>query len=96
MASGQSAGHACRLRHGAGAGGHRFGAAHLHHAHLFANRRATRVKVLVHDGIGIWLAARRLNQGQFVWPRPGDQLPAHTHWRRRQRETRLHTRHVHR
>jgi transposase len=27
--------------------------------------------VLVHDGIGIWLAARRLNQGRFVWPAPG-------------------------
>jgi len=45
-----------------------FGAAHPHHAYLFANRRANRVKVLVHDGIGIWLAARRLNEGKFVWP----------------------------
>jgi len=45
-----------------------FGAAHPHHAYLFANRRANRMKVLVHDGIGIWLAARRLNQGKFVWP----------------------------
>jgi transposase len=24
--------------------------------------------VLVHDGIGVWLAARRLNSGKFVWP----------------------------
>ena len=46
-----------------------FGAAHPHHAYLFANKRANRVKVLVHDGIGIWLAARRLHQGKFVWPR---------------------------
>ena len=45
-----------------------FGAAHPNHAYLFANRRATRMKVLVHDGIGIWLAARRLHQGHFVWP----------------------------
>lgn len=44
-----------------------FGAAHPHHAYLFANRRASRMKVLVHDGIGIWLAARRLNRGRFVW-----------------------------
>jgi transposase len=29
------------------------------------------MKVLVQDGIGIWLAARRLNQGKFVWPTPG-------------------------
>lgn len=50
-----------------------FGAAHPHHAYLFANRRANRMKVLVHDGIGIWLAARRLNQGRFVWPAPGVQ-----------------------
>lgn len=48
-----------------------FGAAHPHHAYLFANKRATRLKVLVHDGIGIWLCARRLHQGRFVWPTPG-------------------------
>ena len=46
-----------------------FGAARPHHAYLFANRRANRIKVLVHDGIGVWLAARRLNSGKFVWPR---------------------------
>jgi transposase len=46
-----------------------FGAARPHHAYLFTNRRANRMKVLVHDGIGVWLAARRLNSGNFVWPR---------------------------
>lgn len=50
-----------------------FGAARPHHAYLFANRRANRLKVLVHDGIGVWLAARRLNQGRFVWS--GDGAP---------------------
>ena len=45
-----------------------FGAAQPHCAYLFANRRANRMKVLVHDGIGIWLATRRLNQGKFHWP----------------------------
>ncbi|MFG0917385.1 IS66 family insertion sequence element accessory protein TnpB [Pseudomonas sp. CJQ_11] len=45
-----------------------FGAAKPHCAHLFANRRANRMKVLVHDGVGIWLAARRLRQGKFHWP----------------------------
>ncbi|NYT83943.1 IS66 family insertion sequence element accessory protein TnpB [Alcaligenaceae bacterium] len=45
-----------------------FGAAHPHHAYLFANKRGNRMKVLVHDGIGVWLAARRLNKGRFVWP----------------------------
>ncbi len=43
-----------------------FGAAHPHHAYVFANRRGDRLKVLVHDGIGIWLAARRLYQGSFT------------------------------
>ena len=54
-----------------------FGAAVPHHAYLFANRRANRMKILAHDGIGIWLAARRLHQGSFVWPRPevGPSLP---------------------
>jgi hypothetical protein len=28
---------------------------------------ANRIKVLVHDGIGIWLCARRLHQGHFSW-----------------------------
>lgn len=37
-------------------------------AYLFANRRANRMKILVHDGVGVWLAARRLNQGKFQWP----------------------------
>lgn len=46
-----------------------FGAARPHHAYLFANRRANRMKVLVHDGIGVWLAARRLNNGKFAWPK---------------------------
>ena len=45
------------------------GAAHAHHGYLFANARATRMKLLVHDGFGVWCAARRLNAGRFVWPR---------------------------
>ena len=51
-----------------------FGAARPHHAYCFANRRADRMKVVVHDGIGVWLAARRLNVGRFVWPREGATL----------------------
>ena len=48
-----------------------FGAAHPHHAYVFANRRANRMKALVHDGIGVWLVARRLNVGKFVWASDG-------------------------
>ncbi len=45
-----------------------FGVAQPHCACLFANKRPNRIKVLVHDGFGVWLASRRLNQGRFVWP----------------------------
>jgi transposase len=44
-----------------------FGEARAHHAYLFTNRRANRIKLLVHDGVGIWLCARRLHQGRFIW-----------------------------
>ena len=44
-----------------------FGEARHHCAYVFANKRANRMKVLVCDGFGIWLAARRLHQGKFVW-----------------------------
>ena len=46
-----------------------FGGAQAHHGYLFANARSTRIKLLVHDGFGVWCAARRLNEGRFVWPR---------------------------
>ena len=48
-----------------------FGQAQAHHGYLFANARATRIKLLVHDGFGVWCAARRLNAGRFAWPREG-------------------------
>ena len=46
-----------------------FGSAQAHHGYVFANARASRIKLLVHDGFGVWCAARRLNAGRFVWPR---------------------------
>ena len=58
-----------------------FGAARPHHAYVFANRRSTRLKVLVHDGIGIWLAARRLHEGRFIWPGGGSRRAAIDHAR---------------
>ena len=38
-----------------------FGSAQAHHGYLFANARSTRIKLLMHDGFGVWCAARRLN-----------------------------------
>ena len=52
-----------------------FGAAQAHHGYLFANARASRIKLLVHDGFGVWCASRRLNAGGFEWPR-ADAVPA--------------------
>jgi transposase len=49
-----------------------FGAAQAHHGYLFANARGTRLKLLVHDGFGIWCATRRLHQGRFMWPGNSD------------------------
>ena len=43
--------------------------AQVHHAYVFANRRADRLKVLVYDGVGMWLCTRRLQAGSFAWPR---------------------------
>jgi len=48
-----------------------FGAAQAHHGYLFANARGTRMKLLMHDGFGIWCAVRRLNQGRILWAASG-------------------------
>jgi len=53
-----------------------FGVAQAHHGYLFANARGTRVKLLVHDGFGVWCAARRLNAGRFVWPGAANVMPS--------------------
>lgn len=45
-----------------------FGSAQPHVAYAFANARASRIKVLLNDGYGLWLCARRLHQGSLVWP----------------------------
>lgn len=52
-----------------------FGQAKPHHAYLFANKRGNRVKILLHDGLGLWLLARRLHEGRFKWTRPGRDKP---------------------
>ena len=45
-----------------------FGAAAPHTAYAFANQRASRMKVLVHDGFGLWMCSRRLHRGSLHWP----------------------------
>jgi transposase len=50
------------------------GQAQAHHGYVFANARATRLKLLVPDGFGVWCAVRRLHAGRFAWvsAAPGD------------------------
>ena len=35
---------------------------------VFCNRRKDRIKVLVFEGGGFWLCAKRLETGTFAWP----------------------------
>ena len=44
-----------------------FGETRPHTAYVFANKRLNRMKVLVSDGFGVWLLARRLHRGRFTW-----------------------------
>lgn len=46
---------------------HWFGCARPHCAYAFINARGNRIKLLIHDGLGLWLAQRRLHSGRFAW-----------------------------
>jgi transposase len=38
------------------------------HVFLFANARKNRLKLLVYDGSGLWICAKKLDGGCFRWP----------------------------
>lgn len=51
-------------------------------AYAFCNKRGNRIKLLVWDGVGVWLSVRRLHRGRFIWPQGSDTVCTldHAQW----------------